>query len=122
MDSIKKRNTGKRNPFEDDGPDPHRNGYENVLQKSLEDESQVYIDVLSENIRAMKNIASNMKDHLSDENNKLNDLGKGFDKSNKLLKFTHAKMDEIMSSKSGRVTCYLGLFVILFFVILYFLG
>ena len=124
MDSIKKRSTNKRNPFEDDGPDPRRNtnGYENVLQKNLEDESEVYIDVLADNIRAMKNIANNMKDHLGNEKGVFDDLGKGFDKSNKLLKFTHAKMDEIMSSKSGRVTCYLAFFIIFFFVLLYFLG
>jgi len=121
MDSIKKRNNA-RNPFEDGGSGAKRNGYESAIQQSLEDESNVYIDVLSENVRAMKQIASNMKDHLSNEKSMFDDLGKGFDKSNKLLAFTNAKMDELMRSKSGRVTCYLILFVIAFFVILYFLG
>ncbi len=121
MDSIKKRNNA-RNPFEDGNSGGRKNGYESAIQQSLEDESNVYIDVLSENVQKMKQIASHMKDHLHGEKETFDVLGKGFDKSSKLLAFTNAKMDELMKSKSGRVTCYLILFVIVFFVILYFLG
>ena len=121
MDSVTKRG-GAKNPFADGGPSSRKNGYENVLQQSLEDENQVYIDVLSDNVRAIKQIAYGLKDHLDGEKKTMDDIGSWTDKSNKLLKFTNAKMDEMMSSKSGRVTCYLALFVIVFFFLLYILG
>ena len=122
MTTIKKRST-KGNPFDDDGSGPKKGGnYENVLQQSLEEENQVYIDVLSENVRNIKHIAHTLKNHLSDEKTVFDDLDNKFDKSNKLLKFTQAKMDQIMSSSSGKITCYLVAFIIFFFVVLYLLG
>lgn len=121
MTTIKKRST-KGNPFEDDGSGPKKNNYENVLQQSLEEENQVYIDVLSENVRNIKNIANTLKSHLSDEKTMFDDLDNKFDKSNKLLKFTQAKMDQIMSSSTGKITCYLVAFILFFFVVLYLLG
>ena len=96
--------------------------FKNAAQQNLEDESTIYLNIMAENIHAVRNIAANINHHLSNEEGMFLDLNQTSVKASGLFKFTQRKFTMITSSGSERVLYYLILFIIFLFAVLYFNG
>jgi len=69
----------------------------------------------------MKHVALELRTHMQEEKSDLDNLQKGYDSADKLVEFTIKKVGELANSPAGRMSCYLCLLVLVFFIILYFL-
>lgn len=92
-----------------------------VLQRSLEEENKRNIEMLHQNINELQSIGIEIKDYITNEKQGLNKLGDSYDSSKSLLDFAIKKIDFLMESSYGKITCYLVLVVIIVLIILYFL-
>jgi hypothetical protein len=93
-----------------------------ALHGALEDDYNDHVDSLAINIGAIKDIATKMNTHLKKEHDSTDGMLSGFDKASNLMNFTNKKIDEILSSSSGRTSCYLVLAVVFFLFLLYMFG
>ena len=98
-----------------------RTNADQIYQRNLEDENNKNIELLHQNINELQSIGIEIKDFIINEKKGLNSLGSSYDNSRSLMEFTMKKIDMLMGSNYGKVTCYLVLAVIVIFVILFFL-
>ena len=54
-----------------------------------------------------------------DDESLVADVDRGFDKNKSLMKTTVGKIDKVLTSASGNILCYVFLFVIMLFSLLY---
>jgi len=93
-----------------------------TIHNSLEDDYNSHVDSLALNIGAIKDIATKMNSHLKKEHALHDEMTGGFDKVSNLMRLTNKKIDEVLKSSSGRISCYLVLTVVFFIFLLYLLG
>ena len=98
-----------------------RTNADQIYQRNLEDENNKNIELLHQNINELQSIGIEIKDFIINEKKGLNSLENSYDNSRSLMEFTMKKIDMLMGSNYGKVTCYLVLAVIVIFVILFFL-
>jgi len=92
-----------------------------IYQRNLEEENRKNFELLHQNINELQSIGIEIKDYITNEKKSLNTMGNTYDNSRSLIEFTMKKIDMLMGSSYGKVTCYLVLVVIIVFGILYFL-
>lgn len=92
-----------------------------VLQRSLEEENSRNFAVLQENVAELQSIGIEIKDYITNEKKNLDKLGDSYEKSRNLLDFTMKKIDFLMNSAYGRITCYLIFAVIVVLFVLFLL-
>ena len=95
---------------------------DSTYQESIEAESEQSIDDLSLKIDELKNISIGIRGYINNEKKLLNDIEGDYSKTNQMMNFTIKKLDVIMNSKTGRISCYLTTFVLLFLLLLWMLG
>ena len=99
----------------------NKSANDQIFQRSLDEENRKNIDILHQNINELQSIGIEIKDFIINEKKSLNTMQNTYDSSNSLLNLTMQKIDFLMNSNYGRITCYLVLMVILVLIILYFL-
>lgn len=92
-----------------------------IYQRNLEEENRKNIEILHENINELQSIGIEIKDFILNEKKSLGTLGDSYDNSRSLMEITMKKIDLLMGSNYGKVTCYLLLAVLVVLAILYFL-
>mmetsp|Transcript_70864 Transcript_70864/g.82527 ORF Transcript_70864/g.82527 Transcript_70864/m.82527 type:complete len:111 (+) Transcript_70864:47-379(+) len=95
---------------------------DSIIQQNLEDENENSINSLVDKVKDIKNLSLGIKNFIGNEKKQLNNMMKDYDKSSSLMDLSMKKMDQIMNSKAGRLSCYLSVCVLFVFVVLYALG
>ena len=93
-----------------------------TYQESMNAESEKSIDDLSLKIDELKNISIGIRGYINNEKKILNDIEGDYTKTDQMMNFTMKKLDVIMNSKAGRISCYLTMFVVFFLLLLWTLG
>ena len=102
-----------------DGDDEESKGF---VEKTMSKENNDKIDLLSNQVSAIKNISHTLGSQMKEEKTVLNTLDSGFDKTKMMAGKALSKLDEMVSKGSGSIWCYVALFTIMFLAILYKLG
>ena len=74
---------------------------------------------LTKSVSAIKEISGAIKKRMIDDESLVADVDRGFDKNRSLMKTTVGKIDKVLTSASGNILCYVFLFAIILFTLLY---
>ena len=99
-----------------------RNNSNDIINRNLESENDNKIDELSDKISELKSISLDIRDYMNNESKLLKNMDNDYDNSTNLMGATMKKVDQILNAKTGRISCYLVLIILIFFSVLYFLS
>lgn len=105
----------KRNPKKPD------NKYDDILQKSLEEQNEHKIDVLLQNVNELKQIGLDLNEDISEEKPILNTIGSHFDGISSSLRQTMNKIDLLMVYRTNKIVGGIVGVAVLLFIALHFL-
>ena len=89
-----------------------------IADQISRDQEQHIMD-LRESVSAIKEITGAIKTRMVDDESLVADIDRGFDKNKTLLNNTVQKIDKIITSASSNILCYVLLFVVIVFTLLY---
>lgn len=100
----------KRNPHE----------YESILQKNLEEQNEIKIDVLLQNVNELKQIGLDLNGDISEEKPILNTMSNSFDQVSIYMRKTMNKIDLLMVSHTSKIVVFVIAVVLIFLIIVHF--
>lgn len=95
---------------------------DSIIRQNLEEENENSINSLADKVKEIKNLSLGIKGFITKEKNHLGNMIKDYDKSTSLMDLSMKKMDQLLSSKAGRLSCYLTCCVLFVFLVLWILG
>lgn len=100
--------------------DAGRGGYGSAAYDShLENDNDLQIGALAGKVSALKDISSQISIHIKGDNSMLDDLDKNFDNAGGMLGGTMKRLNGIATAAGSGNICYLAMFVIAVFLILW---
>ena len=95
--------------------------YEAIMQKNLEEQNEIKIDVLLQNVNELKQIGLDLNGDISEEKPILNHIGNNFDKVSIYLRQTMNKIDLLMVSHTRKIVFFVVIIVVILFLAMHFL-
>lgn len=94
--------------------------YESILQKNLEEQNEIKIDVLLQNVNELKQIGLDLNGDISEEKPILNTMSNSFDQVSIYLRKTMNKIDLLMISHTSKIVLFVIVVVLIFLIIAHF--
>lgn len=98
----------------------HNNGdsHDKILQQSVEAENENKIDILLQNVNDLKQIGIDFSQDITDDKTHLIHMDKNFDTISVLMKQTVGKVENLLNTKTGRLSLYMILIILILFLLL----
>lgn len=94
--------------------------HDKILQQSVESENENKIDILLQNVNDLKQIGLDFSQDITDDKTHLIHMDKNFDTISVLMKQTVGKVENLLNTKTGRLTLYMILIILILFLLLKF--
>ena len=85
----------------------------------LESENDALIGQFQGKVETLKQLSIQINGHIKEDNNILSDLDNSFDSTSGLLGGTMKRLGNLAQSSGGNVMCYLAVFVMVVFLLLW---
>lgn len=92
---------------------------DSIIRKNLEEENEDSINALVDKVKDIKNLSIGIKNFIGNEKKTLDGLNKDYSRTSELMDFSMKKMDQIINSKTGRLSCYLVCCTLFVFILLF---
>jgi len=89
------------------------------IQDQATRDYEAHVLGLRESVGAIREISGAIKNQMVDDESLVSEVDRGFDKNQHLLKQTMGKIDQILTSASGNVLCYVLLFALIVVALLW---
>ena len=92
---------------------------EKIIQNNLQQNNDESIDILLQDVQQLKQISIDFNGDIGNERKTTEKVSKHFDDSSKLLDKTLKQVENLLKSKTNKISCYLIMGTVVFFVFLY---
>ena len=92
-----------------------------ITYRTIEDDNEDYINELQRSVGELKNITLQINSYVNDEKEVLGKMDNNFGFTNNMMANSIIKIENLLKSKVGKTSCYLALFIVSIFIILYFM-